>query len=459
MAPTSGAAGLTCRKCALGFSTRKEAKEHYGSEWHSTNVKRVMQGQKSITLQEFTASRNKASYVKEGKNVRQALECKTCHKKFLSQGSQDTHMRSRKHKDGIRKKAAEQYRKMKEEREQKRLAESANPDYVEEESDEETDDTKIAQHCATCDQTFASRRDHARHVATQRHKDMVEKYRIEHQRRAHLDRLDQQDQLAITNGEEDWEDMEEDEEEEGDEEEDGDDVEMEEEDSASPPLEWVEDDSPIPPGRCVFCPKAFPSIPLCVSHMERQHHFIVPHPKAADMEKLFQYIGQKVGAEHRCLDCSRPFASLRGVRAHMLAKPCHELRFEGEYDGYWDVAAIVAPLAHIPLQAAADHAFALPLADGTLLTHRDLKRYFKQRLSEKIATKRLRNGGPDRLSLTHLGKTDPKATSVMERRKAQNRQQRALTIITRTQKKKRLNQAVKANKMQPHFRPQVINAG
>lgn len=461
MAPTAGAAGLTCRKCSLSFSARKEAKEHYGSEWHSTNVKRAMQGQQCISLQDFNTSRKQSSYVTEGKRAPFSLECKTCDKHFNSQGSMDTHMRSRKHKDGIRKKAAEKYRKMKEERELKKRAECSNDDYVEEESDEETDDTKIPQHCATCEQTFASRRDHARHAASDRHKTMVEKYRREHERRADLDALDRQDALAITQGEDDWEDVEDDEndvEMEGEDGEMNDDEEMSQ-DEQEPPLEWVENDEPIPPGRCVFCPKAFPTLAVAAAHMERQHHFVIPHPKAARLEELLTYIGVKVGQEHRCLDCSREFTSLRGVRSHMLSKPCHEIRFEGEYDQFFRIEDIVAPLAHIPLQAAADHAFAIPLADGTLLTHRDLKRYFKQRLSEKVATKRLKSSGPDRLALGHLGKTDPRAQTALEKRKAQRIQRRGLSIITRVQKKHRLNVGVKANKLQPHLRPQVINAG
>ena len=48
----------------------------------------------------------------------------------------------------------------------------------------------------------------------------------------------------------------------------------------------------------------------------------------------------QVGVEHNCLDCSRPFTTRKAVRNHMVMRPHHEIRFEGEYDAFFDIAMI-----------------------------------------------------------------------------------------------------------------------
>ena len=48
----------------------------------------------------------------------------------------------------------------------------------------------------------------------------------------------------------------------------------------------------------------------------------------------------QVGVEHNCMDCSRPFTTRKAVRNHMVMRPHHEIRFEGEYDAFFDIAMI-----------------------------------------------------------------------------------------------------------------------
>lgn len=48
----------------------------------------------------------------------------------------------------------------------------------------------------------------------------------------------------------------------------------------------------------------------------------------------------QVGLQHQCLECSKEFNTLQACRRHMLDKPHQVIRFEGEYDQFFDIEKI-----------------------------------------------------------------------------------------------------------------------
>lgn len=77
----------------------------------------------------------------------------------------------------------------------------------------------------------------------------------------------------------------------------------------------------VKPDTCLFCDMKSSDCMKNVSHMNQIHGFFVPEEKyVIDIESLLMYLGFKVGAGATCLWCNKQFASLHGVRLHMLYK-------------------------------------------------------------------------------------------------------------------------------------------
>ena len=51
----------------------------------------------------------------------------------------------------------------------------------------------------------------------------------------------------------------------------------------------------VPVNTCFLCGKRSGNLTDNLGHMERQHSFFVPHKKAAHIQELMEYIGDKVG--------------------------------------------------------------------------------------------------------------------------------------------------------------------
>jgi len=448
--PAVSATSLTCRRCSATFSSRQEAKAHYSSNWHQLNLMRTIQGHSMLTKVEHEALIAKSTYLKKGTPELYTHECKVCKKSFLSQGSYETHIRSKKHKAGLTKKAAENYKLVRAKRlEEKKLAEGQNSTESMDIDGAKNDVQSTAMECWFCPgknsktAVFATEKDYSRHIQTESHKIRVKARKMEDDRRKHLDELDEKaTPLSIEGGEAneeddgEWEDMDDDEGEERDDE---------------------DEEGPVPVNRCFLCGKKFKNMEHNLGHMERQHNFFLPYKHSVKLQQLLEYIGNKVGVEHDCMDCSRHFNSLQGVRTHMLAKPHHQIRFEGEYDAFFELEKILAPFHPVPMDAALCDGSMLPMPNGGLLTHRDLKEYFRQRLREKPVLKRLVKPGFTK-AITHLGKNKP-GSSVVEMRKAHKLQNKQLHVSQQKQYKQQIGTGIRANKLQHHFRLQVTNAG
>lgn len=87
----------------------------------------------------------------------------------------------------------------------------------------------------------------------------------------------------------------------------------------------------VKPDTCLFCDKKSSNCKNNVSHMNQLHGFFIPEEKyVIDIESLLMYLGFKVGAGATCLWCNKQFASLHGVRLHMLYKSHCKILYDQE---------------------------------------------------------------------------------------------------------------------------------
>uniref|UniRef100_A0A2P2HZM0 Zinc finger protein 622-like n=1 Tax=Hirondellea gigas TaxID=1518452 RepID=A0A2P2HZM0_9CRUS len=442
-------ASFTCHNCQVGFANREAANKHYSGKWHQHNLLRIMNNTAICSHETYETEMNKSTYLQNARNQLNIISCSACKKNFTSQGSFETHQRSRKHKQNVVRKAAEnvrrlQIQKVKEAGRNKTIVMASKANAGGEESAVPED----AQYCTACKAAFSSKKDFISHAQTEKHEIALKAAKLAKERK---DELDRQDQIhATVNDDDDDDDMEV---------EEVDSDEWEKDDADAVVVQQVKDDSkPLPLSVCLLCGKKNANLIDNLGHMERQHSFIVPHQEAGDLEKLQNYLGEKVGQRHQCLECSKEFSSLRACRLHMLDKPHLAIRFEGEFDQFFDISKIMAQV-HLPYKPAENEIFAFPLPNGTFLTHRDLRRYFNQRLSLQTFSgiKRL-TGSVTAKAITHLGKSS-EGKSIQVLRKDNQRRARDINIMYKIKDKKYLDVAVSANKLQKHFRLQVINAG
>lgn len=214
---------------------------------------------------------------------------------------------------------------------------------------------------------------------------------------------------------------------------------------------------------CLFCSHWSSSLDKNVTHMTRHHSFFIPDAEfLSDITGFVTYLGVKVGADHECLKCgnqSREFRSLEAVQKHMVDKGHSIINTEGnaylEYGDYYDFSASypdgdnenseeVASKSQNSIRVDDDLSLVLP--SGARVGHRSLKIYYTQNLPIEVRNARNKRG---RLDLLRQYKAigwhgEDKVMARFEKR-AKMREQKDRTRL-----------AVKANKFQTHFRPQVI---
>jgi len=446
-----------CRYCnALfeGASARADVNAHHKTEWHTLNMRKSLAGLDTLDYKSWRELKDRQNHLQKELLVSKNYHCKDCKKYFLSQGSMDTHMKSKKHKQA----------KLRTIVRNRTMLQKQNKSF-------EDADNAIIQNPITCDfcpgqnnkyKVFLCEKDYKRHISTASHKERVRVREIEDKRRQNLDNADVESSVIktpmLTDGTEGGQVEEEDDDDYEDIDDDAivDDMEEVSEEGEDQVMD-VETPGEIPPTSCLFCDKNFGCIEDNLGHMLRQHEFKIPHEDAADMTRFLKYLGHKVGVEHNCIDCDKSFDNMKAARNHMLMKRHFEIRFEGEYDEFFDVAKICNKLQKLPVHAGAENLMFLPLPDGKLLTHRDLQTYFKQRLGQQKSLKRLRAAGSQR-AIGFMGKQDGNKT-MQEQRNMDKKQLRSENILTKLHFKKSLNMQRKANKLQPHFRLQYGNAG
>lgn len=277
-------------------------------------------------------------------------------------------------------------------------------------------------------------------------------------------------------------------------------------------------ENPLTERDCLFCTHQSDDLVENLKHMSVAHSFFIPDAEyCTDIEGLIYYLGEKVANYFICLFCNdrgKTFYSLDAVRKHMLDKGHCQMLHEGvalaEYAEYYDYSssypdnvslllitciaisadttayipasnenssALIAVLftilllidKHLPLtfdlqkddmdideeivpELLDGDEYQLVLPSGAVIGHRSLLRYYKQRLH------------PERALV--LKKSDRKLHRVLSEYRAlgwtQTQQQAAarkardIHLMKRVQNKWHMQLGTKANKLQKHYRAQVL---
>lgn len=187
-----------------------------------------------------------------------------------------------------------------------------------------------------------------------------------------------------------------------------------------------------------------------------------------DANGLLDYLGAKVGSGHRCLWCGekgKSFKTCQSVQKHMIDKGHCKLFMESddslvEYSDFYDYSSSY-PLddqeskdESVPdAELDVNHLLELVLPSGAKVGHRSLAIYFKQNLRDKPehpveGNKNSRSHNRELMSQYQtLGWRGSNTPALILRQKARDQQYLA---------KRRMKLGVKANKLQTHFRSQIL---
>lgn len=231
--------------------------------------------------------------------------------------------------------------------------------------------------------------------------------------------------------------------------------------------EWDDDtENPIVKSNCIFCDHHSRNMVKNLKHMALAHSFFIPDAEyCCDVEGLLMYLAEKVCRDFICLWCNekgRSFYSVLAVRQHMIEKGHCKMNFEAaalaEYVDFYDYSSSypdhdetkdIDAEIETPVLDGDDYQLVLP--SGSIIGHRSLMRYYKQRIN------------PNRAVV--VKKSDKKLHHLMAHYRALGmkpvqqeliaRNARDLHMMKRTQAKLYMQLGNKANKLQKHFREQV----
>lgn len=231
---------------------------------------------------------------------------------------------------------------------------------------------------------------------------------------------------------------------------------------------------PLDITECLFCPHDSVDLESSLKHMGRSHGFMIPDVDyLVDVKGLMSYLCEKVGVGNTCLYCNtkgKTFYSVEAVQNHMVDKGHCKLVFDGdaalEYSQFYDyrksypdyeeqdvsdnTSESLSGVGNLVINDSME----LVLPSGATAGHRSLKLYYKQHLpsDDRVLI-------PKRPALVGRLMTEYRAlgwkgreSSEAEKRKAKQGE----AMGNRSRQQQNLQIGVKGNKLQAHFRPQVI---
>ncbi|XP_050475220.1 cytoplasmic 60S subunit biogenesis factor ZNF622 [Bombus huntii] len=228
--------------------------------------------------------------------------------------------------------------------------------------------------------------------------------------------------------------------------------------------EWMEDtENPVTNNNCLFCNHHSRSLVRNLKHMTIAHSFFVPDPEyCTDIKGLLVYLGKKIFAGYMCIWCNdsgRCFQSVEAARAHMIDKGHCKMLHEGdalaEYAEFYDYsssypdAEIGDPDAEVEIPELDDSDYQLVLPSGSIIGHRSLFIYYKQNLNPNKAVSKSDKLRKILSQYRALGWSETQKEAVVKKA-------RDIKYMERVQAKYSTQLQFKANKLQKHFRPQVI---
>ena len=371
-----------------------------------------------------------------------SFTCITCRVAFANSEIQRGHYKTDWHRYNLKRKVAELPPVTAEVFQEKVLSQKAKI-----EAERQTKD--ITLHCDLCNKSFSSENAHSNHLQSKKHKTLAEKAN----RAGILKNTDATEASKRTRVKSDSK-------------------EVESLDTKSPATEVEEDEGEeieeeaIEITDCLFCPHQSVSLEDNLTHMSRSHSFFIPDLEyVIDLKGLVEYLGEKVGEGNMCLYCnekSKNFYSIEAVQSHMVDKGHTKINYDGdavlEYVDFYDFSSSYPDYNPDDKdqevdtdkdKLVVDEATAeLCLPSGARLGHRDLRHIYKQHLPQdrQLQTKVVKNLTMGYKALGWHGTVGEVARQRV----------RDVRLARKKQARHDVKLSLKANKMQTHFRPQVI---
>ncbi|BFG02118.1 zinc finger protein 622 [Drosophila madeirensis] len=408
---------FTCLNCDARFATAEVQREHYKTDWHRYNLKRRVAQLPPVTAEEFQqrvlSARSATELALEEQKM--STYCNACRKQFGSQKAHDNHLNSKKHKECLVK------------FEHQQMTASAG--------------SSSTVSASVCTRSVVEPRPHPALAAA-----AAGKGRLAFAERAK--QVDGEDDDDDEVDDDEFEDIDEEEEVDSD--------------------EWDKiPENPLTERDCLFCKQSSEDMVENLKHMSVAHSFFIPDTEfCTDLEGLLYYLGEKVANYFVCLWCNdrgKTFYSLDSVRKHMVDKGHCQMLHEGvalaEYADYYDYSESYPDNKDgmdideevVPDLLDGDE-YQLVLPSGAVIGHRSLLRYYKQRLH------------PERGVV--IKKSDRKLHHVLSeyralgwthtQQKAAASKARDIHLMKRVQSKWQMKLGTKANKLQKHYRAQIL---
>ena len=378
--------------------------------------------------------------------------CITCRVSFADSDIQRRHYKTDWHRYNLKRKVAEMPPVTAEVFQQKVLAQKAE---VEAQQQSKTKSL----HCQLCNKTFSSENAFSNHLSSKKHKDVEankankakkqESLITESQFSNNFKRKDSKETDPQNTESENAESLSH----------NGDDDDDEDDDIEEDTLEVTD---------CLFCPHHSVSLEENLKHMTRSHSFFIPDLEyVVDLKGLVTYLCEKVGMGNMCLYCNdkgKSFFSLEAVQSHMVEKGHTKMNYEGdavlEYADFYDFSSSYPDYnpdeenegdeiqGRESTLAVNEQTLELCLPSGAKIGHRNMRHIYKQNLPPERShhSKVIQSIMADYKALGWHGTIASAARQKVKDVRLRNIQQA----------KRNVDISVKANRMQKHFRPQVV---
>lgn len=378
--------------------------------------------------------------------------CITCRVSFADSDIQRRHYKTDWHRYNLKRKVAEMPPVTAEVFQQKVLAQKAE---VEAQQQSKTKSL----HCQLCNKTFSSENAFSNHLSSKKHKDVEannankakkqESLITESQFSNNFKRKDSKETDPEDTESENAESLSH----------NGDDDDDEDDDIEEDTLEVTD---------CLFCPHHSVSLEENLKHMTRSHSFFIPDLEyVVDLKGLVTYLCEKVGMGNMCLYCNdkgKSFFSLEAVQSHMVDKGHTKMNYEGdavlEYADFYDFSSSYPDYnpdeenegdeiqGRDSTLAVNEQTLELCLPSGAKIGHRNMRHIYRQNLPPERShhSKVIQSIMADYKALGWHGTIASAARQKVKDVRLRNIQQA----------KRNVDISVKANRMQKHFRPQVV---
>ena len=378
--------------------------------------------------------------------------CITCRVSFADSDIQRRHYKTDWHRYNLKRKVAEMPPVTAEVFQQKVLAQK-----TEVEAQQQSKTKSL--HCQLCNKTFSSENAFSNHLSSKKHKDVEankankakkqESLITESQFSNNFKRKDSKETDPENTESENAESLSH----------NGDDDDDEDDDIEEDTLEVTD---------CLFCPHHSVSLEENLKHMTRSHSFFIPDlGYVVDLKGLVTYLCEKVGMGNMCLYCNdkgKSFFSLEAVQSHMVDKGHTKMNYEGdavlEYADFYDFSSSYPDYnpdkenegdeiqGRESTLAVNEQTLELCLPSGAKIGHRNMRHIYKQNLPPERShhSKVIQSIMADYKALGWHGTIASAARQKVKDVRLRNIQQA----------KRNVDISVKANRMQKHFRPQVV---